>query len=287
MTPRLPSLLPALLLPACELPEAFDTTAARIAVAPLAQPILDGDPRPLEVVVTTAKGKRLPEAEAALTWSAVPAGVVDVSGGALRCVGSGDASVLVAGAGVSATFGVMCRVVAAIRGPTDTVTLVVGDPDVPLRVEALDTSGAVLAGVAPSLRSSAPGVFGVLDGAARAVKVGRGTLLAEVGAARASFPVIVHERLANERIAVPDGASLVRSLPAGSYLVEVVAAADDGSGHGVSVSFRDAACPPSPEATTHTIACAVSAPTELAVTNPTAWGFGPTAFGQITVYAVP
>jgi hypothetical protein len=264
----------------------LDTTPARLELDAPSEALLDTAPRPISARVLTRSGKLLPDASAQLSWSAIPTNIAEATDGHVRCVASGDASVLVAGAGVSATFTVKCRVVASLAMP-EKLQLLLGEPGVALRVMALDADRITLFGVDPTLRSSDPSVFDMREGAAFALSVGTANLVAEAGAVRQEVPVRVIERTTTDTLVLADGAHQTYTLTRGNYLVEVNVRADDGSGYGVTVADVGGGCPNQGEATLHRFECAVSDTTSLVVTNPTGWGWGPGATGNLTIYRIP
>lgn len=266
--------------------DALDSTPATVTVeAPIAA-ILDNTPVPLVVTVATESGKALPAEIGKLTWSVTPAAVAEVVGTSLTCIGNGDASVLVTGSGVSTTFTAKCRLVASVQAPTE-LTLLKGEPEVPVVVAALDGNGVAIADVVPTLTSSAPDVFEVRDGNAWPRSVGKATLTAAAGAARAEVPVTVMERIQTDSLALADGASVTYTLTRGNYLLDVNVQASDGSAYGVTVTAVGSGCASAVESTTHRFECQVADTTSIVVTNPTSFGLGPSALGNLSIYQIP
>lgn len=266
--------------------DALDSTPATVTVEAPVDAILDGTPVALAVNVATESGKALPAEVGKLTWSVTPAGVAEIVGTSLRCTGTGDASVLVTGAGVSTTFTARCRLVASIQAPAELI-LLKGEPEVPVAAAALDGNGVVIADVTPSLASSSPDVFEARDGAAYPRAVGKGTLTVSAGAARAEVPVTVMDRIKTDSLALADGASVTYTLTRGNYLVDVNVAASDGSEFGVTVTAVGGGCESAVEATVHRFECQVPDTTSVVITNPTSFGLGPSAVGNLSIYQIP
>lgn len=264
----------------------LDGKPATLDLAPPAGFVLDTQVHPLDVRVLTEKGKELPDEIGKLSWSATPVGIVDASTYGIRCLGSGDASVVVTGAGLSQTFTVQCRLVASIRVPAE-VELYVGEPDAAYDAVALDENGQPMPDVAVTAVSSDLGVVAAGEGRLSARAVGVASVEARAGDARAVTEVVVMERLATETLSLSDGESLAYTLNRGRYRVDIQTQSADGSYYGVTVSSTAPSCPTREESTRHQFECEVLDSTSLVITNPTTFGLGPAQLGNISIYRIP
>ena len=103
-----------------------DNKPARITSAAPSAAVLDSKPFALAGAVVNKGGTVL--ATEKVTYSANPTDVVSVSdNGECRCLKSGDATVLVAGGGLSSLVGVKCRLVLGVDVPRE-ARFVVGEP---------------------------------------------------------------------------------------------------------------------------------------------------------------
>lgn len=266
--------------------DALDTTPARVEVTRPTGPLLDTSPVPLSPRVLTKSGKELPDARGSLAWSTAPPGVASVEGGMLRCLSSGDASVVVTGGGVADTFAVSCRLISKITGPKS-VTLLAGEPGASLQIQVYDEKDRPLTDITPEARVADSNVASLTRGALQGLAVGRTEVTVTAGAATLAIPVTVQERITTDTLSLSDGSSVAYTLARGRYSVEINARATDGSGYGVTVFDAGGGCPSQEESTTHAFQCEVGSTTSLVVANPTTFGMGPSAMGNIAIYRVP
>lgn len=264
-----------------EKPARIDVSKATTAFS---APVLSADPVPLEADVLGDSGKVIPGV--ALAWSAIPAEVATVADGALRCLKAGDATVVVAGGGLSETLTARCRIVAKIQAP-DTVALVIGDLPTALSLSALDPEGTALADVPVEVYPADAAVAEVAGPAVRGLAVGRTTLDLKAGAQTLRVPVTVMKRVQTDTLALADGGSVALTLSPGRYMVEIHVTAADKSAHGVTVGGAGGGCPSREEATDHSLTCDVVTPSTVVITNPSALGMGPAELGNFSVYQVP
>jgi hypothetical protein len=264
----------------------LDTEPASIDLTPPSGLLLDTQIHPLEVRVLTEKGRELPDEVGKLSWSATPVGVVEATTYGLRCLGSGDASVVVTGSGLSQTFTVQCRLVASIEAPGQ-VELYLGEPDAAYNAVALDENGLPMHDVAVSTTSSDLNVVATGEGRLSARAVGTATVEVRAGDARTVTDVVVMERLATETLSLSDGESIAYTLSRGRYRVDIQTSSADGSYYGVTVSSTAPSCPTREESTRHLFECEVTDSTSLVITNPTTFGLGPAQLGNISIYRIP
>jgi len=266
--------------------ETLDTTPAKLEIIFPSGPLIDDTPVQLRPRVLTKAGKELPDEVGTLSYSSVPTGIVDVSPGTLRCVASGDASVVVTGRGVSATSTIRCRIVAKIAAPP-AVSLLVAEPGTKLDVQPLDANGAVVPDVQVVLEAKDRTIAAVSGTTVEGVSVGRTSIVARAGKAIAEIPVEVSQRIQTDTLALADGATVAYTLERGNYRVEVNVRASDGSGYGVVVRDAGGGCGNSDEKTNHLLNCVVQSTSSIVISNPTTFGFGPPEMGNVAIYRVP
>lgn len=259
-----------------------DRTPARIDISTSTQTLYDDQAHPLGARLVDVDGQVL--AEPALTYSATPAGVVEVNpAGLVTCQRSGDASIVAAGGGQSAAVAVTCRLVKEIRAP-ERVRLVLGRDPETLAFSATDEAGRNLQGIPLQVSFSPTGIAGFAGGKLTAAAVGNTTVSVVAGRASASFPLSVVELVRSEPLALNDGASTTLTLQQGRYDLDLQVSADNGSTNGVTVTWTGADCPAEREAQNHALTCDVRATAGLTIANPTAFGLGPGVTGFLNLY---
>lgn len=228
-----------------------------------------------------------PASGEAVTYSAVPEGVVDLSaGGELLCLRSGDVSLVLRGGGVTTEIPIKCRIPTEIAVPAE-LRLVLGSKPAAVQPRVMGEGGVVLKDVAAEITSSDPAVAAVENGKVRPVAVGRARLRAAVGTIAAVTPVEVVERIVSERLALADGARHEWHLKEGTWLVTIDARADPPGRGGVALAWERAACPDEADQPSHRSTCTVMNEATLTVTNPNEMGLGGTVRGTILIERVP
>lgn len=260
-----------------------DRTPARINL-PSTIDLYDAAGKPSTAALVNQAGEPV---GGALSYSAVPSSILTVSSdGTIKCVSSGDASLIATGAGQSATSTVRCRLVKSIVGPKR-VRLIVGRAAEPLELVAEDASGKPLRGVMLDVSSSDASVVRVNGGALEAGRLGTANVTARAGEASLSIPVTVLELIDSSPLALADGESRTIALQQGNYELDVAVKASNGSRYGVTVSWVGTSCPVQPEATSHRVRCSVDGTASLTITNPSAFGLGPSETGFVNLYRAP
>ncbi len=219
-----------------------------------------------------------------LAYTPVSPDVVSVdSQGNAHCHKSGDAAVVVAGAGMNTTVRFTCKLATTIVVPP-AQRLVIGEASHPIKASVLDENGGLIDNAPTVFTSSDAAVARVDDLKLVAQNVGNAIITASLGESKAEFAVEVVEVVQREALALGDGATQVLTLAPGSYEVDIVAVA--GGGYGVTAQWVGARCPAAKEAQRHQMRCAFSEPASLRIENPTLLGMGDLAAGHLTVYRV-
>jgi hypothetical protein len=289
---------PALLSLSCA-----DKVPAQITFTAPPPVIVSGKTVRLDAALVNKKDE--PLAGQAVTYSATPAGVLEVSAtGALRCLQSGDATLTLAaggqssaaggaapggaaaGGGLTQSLAVKCRLPTEIALPQD-LQLVLGGHPVALRPRVLGDGGLELQDVPIQITSSDPSVVAIEGDAARAVAVGRARLRVAVEEIAAVAPVEVIEKIVSEPLALADGARRSWKLDPGDYLVTVEMKSEVRAPQGVTVSWEGAACEVQPERPSHRLRCRVNEPATMTVANPAQIGLGARMTGSVAIYRVP
>lgn len=259
-----------------------DNSPARIDIAMPKATILDDKPTSIGATLVNKAGQ--PLATPTLTYSAAPGNVVAVTpDGQLTCRASGDAAVIVAGGGQSATVSVSCRLVTSIEAPSS-LRLTLGNRPNAVAVVVRDEAGRIVTDVPLSTTSSAPGVARYADGAIVPVGVGHAVVALSAGKATAVTNVDVVELVNSKTVALSDGTAEVFTLQQGMYDVDIRVKATNGSPYGVTVAWVGADCPAAKESQEHHIRCKVAETASMTVLNPTSFGLGPAATGFINIY---
>lgn len=255
---------------------------ARIEVAQSSLVVLDDRPFPVTAHLVDAQGNVL--LEPALTYSATPVAVAEVSqGGRVTCRSTGDASLVIAGGGQSASATIRCRPVGRLRVPASE-TLTMGRDPAPVGVTAVDAAGAVLSDVTLSVRTADPSIASVVDGKLVARSLGRTTVSISAGRVTESFPVVVRELIESKPLALADGSFETWALQSGEYQLELTVKDVNGGSTGAQVSWVGAACKDATESQHYEGACAVENTASLTVRNPTVLGLGPALSGFLNLY---
>ncbi len=272
-------LLPATFVAACA-----DKSPARIEFVRPADVSYGRAAQDLRAHVVTKAGTVL--SEHAVAVSAVPTNVATAVGGAVVCTGTGDASVSLAGGGLSTNFVMSCRLVDKIVAPPS-LRLIAGTDSVSIDFAALDSNGTPMDDVRVAATLTDESVAAVREGKLVGLHAGIATLALSAGDARAAVEVTVIERLFTDNLVLDDGASQTRTFERGNYRIEVNVVASNGSDHGVEAEWVGEACQGSPENQSFAVDCRVNNAASLILRNPTSWGFGPSATGNIIGYRVP
>jgi hypothetical protein len=260
-----------------------DSSPARIALGQSDIRLVDRKPVPIQATLVTESGKIL--AEPALSYSATPANVVTLDQtGTVRCQSSGDAIIVVAGGGQSASVSVACRLVSRLEVAA-TVRLTVGDSPMSLDVRPYDERGQLVTGVQPQFTSDRPSIATVdANGVLVASAPGSSNITIVAGEARSVTTVSVRQLVKSESVALADGASTTWTLQKGSYELDLTVAPSDGHTTGVTVKWVGVDCPGSAEAQQHSIECAVPGTASVTVSNPSLLGLGPSITGFLNLY---
>lgn len=262
-----------------------DETPSAI-VTPLSEIAMFGDsPQALNARLTNKNGDvlKLP----LLSYSVTPAGIARVDpNGMATCLRSGDASVLIAGGGQSATITIACRLVATIDGPS-TLRLILGRQPESLSLTPRDASGEAIPTAPLELSSRDPAVVTVSGTTVTPVAVGRASLEAHSGSISKGIAVSVIEVIKSEPLVLNDGHSVTYTLQQGDYELDLEVKPSDRGKTGVTVSWVGTACPDAPEAQKQALSCHVEGTASLTVLNPSMLGLGPSVTGFINLYRAP
>src|SRR3989441_1241833 len=201
-----------------------DSKPASIAFTAPPPIIVSGKIIRLEASVANKKGE--PIGGQTVTCSAAPADVVEVvSGGGLRCLKTGDATVTLAGGGLSTPVAVKCRIPTEVEVPQE-LQLVLGSAPAPLHARVLGEGGRELKDVPVQLSSSDASIVAVVGDKMKPVALGRARLPAAVDEYAGVTAVEVDERIVSEPLRLADGARRSFKLQPGDYLVNVDVQAD-------------------------------------------------------------
>jgi len=274
-----------LLLPVMPLTGCSDSEPARITFTAPAGPIVDTKPFQLQGALMNKAGSSLPNAK--ISYSSNPSDVVTVTeSGECRCLKSGDASVLIAGGGLSTLVGVKCRLVSALDVPRE-IRLVVGEPPDGFHATPLGENSAPISDVPVTLASSDQSVLRVEKQTLVPVAVGKTSLKSTAGPISSLTDVTVVENIISSPLLLNDGARQSWTLAAGTYEVDVKVAAELNKRDGVTITWLGSDCPNQAEKQLHHVRGHVTDTSALTIENPTAFGLGSAVNGYIKIVRVP
>jgi hypothetical protein len=262
-----------------------DRKAAKIVIEPLPDPIFDKNPVAVRARAHNAKDEPLPKQP--LSFAVTPPEVAELaSGGALRCLRTGDAQLAVTGGPAVANLTVRCRIPTEVAMPA-AIRLVVGDPPQPIDARALGEGGRVMEDVRVPLASSDEAVLRIEAGRAAPVAIGRAQIRATMGVVQAVAAAEVVERIVSSPLVLEEGKATTIRLDPGTYEVSIDARPAVRAPQGVTVSWDGVRCPAQLEAQTHRLTCVVHEAATLTVKNPVSYGLGARVSGTLSVYRVP
>ncbi len=262
-----------------------DTKPAGVSFTAPPSVVVNGKTVRLDASLANKKGEPLPGMS--VTYSASPADVLEiVAGGGIRCLKTGDATVTLAGGGLSQPVVVKCRLPTEVVVPPD-LRLVLGSAPSSLHERVQGEGGVELRDVPVQLSSSDASVVAVEGNRMKPVAVGRARLRAAVEEIAGVTSVEVVERIVSEPLRLADGASRSFKLEPGEYEVTVEVKADFHAPQGVTVSWEGAACESQPERQSHKVLCRVNEPATVTVANPKQLGLGAGMNGTVAIYRVP
>jgi hypothetical protein len=262
-----------------------DKSPSAILVPQSELTLFDDSPHALNAHLTSRNGDVLESP--ALSYSVTPAGIARVqAGGVATCVSNGDASVLIAGGGQSATITIACRLVASIEGP-GSLRLVLGRQPEHLTLTPSDASGKRIEIAPLQLSSRDPTIVTVSGTTITPVAVGRTSLEARSGSISKGIAVAVIEVIKSEPLVLNDGNSVTYTLQQGDYELDLEIKPSDGGKTGVTVSWVGTGCPNATEAQKQSLSCHVDGTASLTVLNPSMLGLGPSVTGFINLYRAP
>jgi hypothetical protein len=261
-----------------------DRKPARVQFTDAPAYITRRSPLTFQAAVVNKAGE--PLAGRALAYSAKPAGIVEVApGGSVRCLRSGDATLVVSGAGVTGEAPLRCRLPTEIAMPAS-VWLVIGDKPTVLKPQASD-AGHPLPDAPVTLTSSDPSVAAIEGSAAKGVSVGKTAIRAAVGDIFAVTFAEAVQRVASGPVTLADGAKRSWTLEPGRYLVEIEFRPPPRVTQGVTVRWDGVSCEPQLEKPSHRIVCEVLESATLTVANPVLFGVGVSLTGSVAIYRIP
>lgn len=247
-------------------------------------PMLGAAPVPISARLANKAGEPV---EGPLSFNVVPADIATVSAGTLTCAKTGDATVVIAGGGLSVSKPLKCRVVHELELPSE-MELILGNAPSPLPLKVLDEAGRPLSEASGvTIAAANPSVVRTSGFRLEPLMVGATKITATAGAVSTSTEIRVIKKAKVDSLNLGDGASVTYTLNQGKYVVEVTVRASDGSGYGVVVRWVGANCAASAEAQKHRVTCEVENTASLVVENPTTFGMGPSEQGNLVVYQTP
>jgi hypothetical protein len=191
---------------------------APVTLIALADTVVHNGPAPLALParVTDARGR--PVAASLIVESHSP--VVVVEGEGIRCLGPGDADVIVKHGARRVFIHLLCRPIARFGPPLEPLDLVVGGVPRPLPVNALDHTGRPVRELRFSAISNDTSVVAVVDGVAIPRGPGAAHLLVDFGGLTTELATEVVTPIVRDTIAAAAGEYRYWSLGRGRYRAE-------------------------------------------------------------------
>lgn len=262
-----------------------DNKPAKITYTAPPSPVVDTKPFALQGAVVNKAGGSLTGEK--IAYSSNPSDVVSVTdAGECRCLKSGDASILVAGGGLSSLVGVKCRLVSGIDAPRE-ARFTIGEAAANFHPTALSESNSPLADVPVLLSSSDERVLRIENQTPVPVEVGKAILRETAGGFTTSTEVNVVQVVSSTPLLLNDGTRQSWTLSTGSYEIEVKVAASQGGGDGVTISWLGSDCKNQPERQVHRVRGHVAETSVLTFENPTLLGMGSAVDGYVKIVRVP
>lgn len=272
----------ALVTSLCLIAGCADKSPSAIFIPQSELTLFDNSPHALNARLANRSGDVL--VSPALSYSVTPAGIAKVQAdGVATCVSDGDASVLVAGGGQSATITIACRLVASIEGPGN-LRLVLGRQPEQIALTPLDASGKRIETAPLQLSSRDPAIVSVSGTTVTPMAVGNTSLEARSGGISKGIAVSVIEVIKSEPLVLSDGSSITYTLQQGDYELDLEVKPSDRGKTGVTVSWVGTGCPDATEAQKQSLSCHVEATASLTILNPSMLGLGPSVTGFINLY---
>ncbi|MGH9749162.1 MAG: hypothetical protein ACRD5D_09610 [Candidatus Polarisedimenticolia bacterium] len=262
-----------------------DWKPAKVLIEPLPDPIFDKNPVAMRARALNAKDE--PLEKQSLSFAVAPEEVAEIaSGGALRCLRTGDAQLTVTGGPAVANLTVRCRIPTEVAMPA-AIRLIAGDPPQTIGARALGEGGRVMEDVRVPLSSSDEAVLRIEEGRAAPVAIGRAQIRATMGVVQAVAAAEVVDRIVAGPLVLEEGKATTLRLDPGTYEVAIDAKPAVRAPQGVTVSWDGVRCPAQLEAQTHRLTCVVHEAATLTVKNPVSYGLGARVSGTLSVYRVP
>jgi len=161
----------------------------------------------------------------------------------------------------------------------------VGDKASPVPLTAYGIDGNPIKGVVARIESADPSIIAVEESKLRALKTGSTSLTINAGSISQVVTAASLETIAPRPVRLADGAQQVETFAAGHYIVSIKTRATDGSRYGVTAQWSGVPCKGSNESQTISLLCDVPSAATLIIANPTGFGMGPGAVGQIEIMA--
>lgn len=258
--------------------------AEQIEFGASSAPIYRTGPVDLRVRAVNARGREVANVE--FQYTATPSEVVTIDAqGRVTCHRVGEATVTASGGGAIGHTAVRCRPVLELKAPKSLQLVEGGEP------RGLDLSVKFIGGDSEEFHfdaKSADEAVVQLDNQRVVGKMlGRTTLTTTVGDHQAVTNVEVVRKIEQGPLMLNDGASTNWTLGRGKYLVRADVSTPSNP-YGVTVRWVGGAdCKAVPESQRPESTCRVPDTGSVIIENPTTFGLGPLARGNVSIYQVP
>jgi hypothetical protein len=166
------------------------------------------------------------------------------------------------------------------------VVVIVGGDRVSVSASALGPLGKSIEGV-PRHEIGDSSIAEVAGGRVQGLALGTTAVRWSLGNSVAETNVTVMDRVIADTVSLGDGNASTMTLGRGKYSA-VVAVRSGNSSYGVTLDWvGGSGCSSHQEAQRIESQCTISETGSIVLTNPTTFGFGPAATGNITVYRLP
>lgn len=264
-----------------------DNTPAKLEVGAYPNTLYDNKPVKFTASVLNKKGEAIPNT--VLTYQVNPLGIAEVSNaGDVRCLSSGESTLLINGGGQSALANIKCRLISKIELPKVAV-LIIGKEQTQPQPKVFNEKGAEIADASIAITTADANVVKVENGHLIPVNVGKTFATYSSGTINTTMDLAVARLIQNASgsLLLADGSASTFTLPQGNYAIEIsVSPQGGGGGVGVTINTTGANCNQN-EASQHKFQCSVSDTASFTIMNPTAFGMGAAMAGFVNVIEIP
>lgn len=265
-----------------------DNTISKLDPGSFPATIYDNKPIKLSAVAMNKSGKPIPDVQ--ITYQVNPSSIAEIANnGELRCLSSGDATILLNGGGQSSLANIKCRLVAKIEAPKQ-FSITMGREQADFQPRIVSEKGDVISDAVVVVKSADEKIVRVENGHLKPVQTGKTYVTYSSGVITTTMDIVVSKLLtevSGPLFLADGGVKAITLMTKGSYDIEVqVSPQGAGRGEGVAISSTAASCN-QPERAQHHFQCDVLETATITISNPTAFGMGAAMSGFVNIIQMP